>query len=80
MTTPWILLSTLLMNDGSRYVITDYTYVRKQYCLMAAKTQWANYWESEYPTKALLSTICTDKSNHYNFVNVVCNSKGVCNV
>jgi len=80
MTTPWILLSTLLMSDGSRYVITDYTYVRKQYCLMGAKTTWANYWQSEYPSKALLSVICADKNNHYNFVNVVCDSKGRCNV
>jgi len=80
MTTPWILISTLLMSDGSRYVITDYTFVRKQYCLMGAKNQWADYWQSTYPTKALLSTICHEKGNSYNFANIVCDPKGKCNV
>jgi len=80
MTTPWILISTLIMSDGSRYVITDYEFVRKQYCLMGAKNQWNDYWKSEYPQKALLSTICSDKKNGYNFVNVVCNQQGGCNV
>ena len=80
MTTPWILISTLIMSDGSRYVITDYTYVRKQYCLMAAKTQWGDYYKSDYSTKAILSTICHEKKDIYNFVNVVCQKNGACNV
>ena len=80
MTTPWILISTLLMSDGSNYIITDYQYVRKQYCLMGAKNEWVNYYNSQYYGKAILTSICHEKKNPYNFVQVVCDRNGGCNI
>ena len=77
MTTWWILGVTLIMNNERSH--NEYYFVRKEYCIQHAHNTWSQYYSNGYASKAVLQTICNEKKDYRNFINIYCKQNGWCN-
>ncbi len=76
----WLLTATFYLKDVGRQVYKQ-DYVKQEYCLQAAKTQWKNFYKNEMDVKGNnMEVFCNEKKNSYNFVQVSCTKEGLCNI
>ncbi len=76
----WLLVWSFLYNNDSRVIDNTQTLVKKEYCIQVAKDKWRDYYQSGTDNVAKITTICTREDNRYDFVRVICDRNGSCNV
>jgi hypothetical protein len=79
LSTHWVLLWSFLFYDG-HVVNHQETYYKKEYCLETAKVRWSEYYKNEMDTVSSFWSICRNEKNHYDFVKVICDRNGNCNI
>jgi hypothetical protein len=76
----WLLVYSFLYAGDSRTVDYTQTLVKKEYCIQIAKDRWREYFQYGIDSQATFTAICTNEGNKYDFVRVICDRNGACNV
>jgi len=73
----WGLYIALYFQDG-RVDNLQSEFNSKEVCLQFAKDQWRYFYEDRYTGTIKIATICSNKKNRHEFLNVVCDKSGNC--
>ncbi len=75
----FILLWGFLFNDGHTVNHVD-TLQTKEYCITKAHVRWGEFYHNDMDTVSTFTAICRNKENNYDFVKIICDRNGSCNL
>jgi hypothetical protein len=75
----WLLIWSFLFFDGHAATSQE-TYYNKEYCVQRARIIWKDYYRNEYDKVSIFKVLCKNENNNYDFVKVICDANGNCNV
>lgn len=75
----YALLCGYVFNDGH---IEEYKtdYVKKDYCIQAARNSWQRFYVQGLDSQSKLTVICRNHHNGKDFVQIICDKSGGCNI
>ncbi len=79
LSTHWILIWGFIFFDGHVVNHEEINY-KKEYCIETAKVRWKEFYKNEMDTVSAFNVLCREEKNHYNFVKIICDRNGACNV
>ncbi len=75
----FILYWGFLLNNGHSIELSQIL-ITKEYCITQAHIKWDEFYKNEMDKTSSFTAICRNQHNNYDFVKIVCDKSGSCNV